>query len=607
VLRSNHKKLACYLTTFVYAIILPLSGSANAGERGDKQAHRFRVTYREAEGQKPAQILNFSTLDESGRKIRQASKIRKMPAVWPEAGDAKAKNQSELYEFESSNYSEVIKHLATKGITTNDIGTFRAQSKKSDGSAEKQSASMTDEVRTLIDSGPAANRIDLVFMGDGYTEAEREKFHADINRLVDDMFLGTTFKSYLPVLNVHSVFRPSTDSGIGKGSPKNTAYRLYREGETLRAIFPGDASALRDSCGQAPDCDYPVVIANDPDYGGLGGEFAISTSSIQSGTVVLRHELGHNFGRVGEEYDGGGYFGANHSSEASQLSWRHWIPDGYRARPEPMFARFLGWPWHQFSKGEYTVKFRSDGKQARAAIRFSASGFDKSGYLRITLDGQVVPFRDPESSDRTFIDIDLPQGFGAGEHQLTFASAGNDSERKHHWLSSITVHEYANDFPEPEGLTSAFPVFNQSRSVAGYRPTNESCLMRNMLHPHFCDVCQENNWLKFLDRIEMIDKAGYSATQDGIISAEVTTLPLGQFRSLGEAPAGEKIEIKWFADGSELVQFRDSRDWQTPAAIKAKKLEVEVTLRSSEIRRDSRGSTSQRIEVPVSDNHAGAH
>ena len=49
-------------------------------------------------------------------------------------------------------------------------------------------------------------------------------------------------------------------------------------------------------------------------WGGLGGRYAITTRSLTSGSMVLRHELGHNFSNVGEEYDGGQvYSGANFS------------------------------------------------------------------------------------------------------------------------------------------------------------------------------------------------------------------------------------------------------------------------------------------------------
>jgi hypothetical protein len=52
-------------------------------------------------------------------------------------------------------------------------------------------------------------------------------------------------------------------------------------------------------------CDFPSLIGRDEYYGGLGGEFTISTRSLTSGTKVLRHEMGHNFASVGEEYEGG--------------------------------------------------------------------------------------------------------------------------------------------------------------------------------------------------------------------------------------------------------------------------------------------------------------
>jgi hypothetical protein len=224
-----------------------------------------------------------------------------------------------------------------------------------------------DEVVTLVDNGPSANRIDLVFMGDGYTQSERAKFFADIQRIVNDMFEGQTFASYLPLFNVHAVFRASAESGIGTGDrPRNTAYQLAREGDTLRAIYMHNESAARASCNAAPDCDYPVVIGNDPYYGGLGGEFAISTSSVTSGTVVLRHELGHTIGEVGEEYDGGGYFGANTSSSASSLKWRHWataVEEGAAVAAEPAQAKFLDWPWYNLSRGPYAVTWTSDGRQ----------------------------------------------------------------------------------------------------------------------------------------------------------------------------------------------------------------------------------------------------
>lgn len=87
----------------------------------------------------------------------------------------------------------------------------------------------TPIIRKIVDSGDPKNRIDIVFMGDGYTAAEEAKFFADMERLTTDMFTGDTFAQYLPLFNVWAVLQPSIESGIGVGGkPKNTAFGLYR-------------------------------------------------------------------------------------------------------------------------------------------------------------------------------------------------------------------------------------------------------------------------------------------------------------------------------------------------------------------------------------------
>jgi hypothetical protein len=50
------------------------------------------------------------------------------------------------------------------------------------------------ELRTIIKQGPDKNRIILTIIGDGYTLAEKNKFFSDVQMLVDDMFVGVTFK-----------------------------------------------------------------------------------------------------------------------------------------------------------------------------------------------------------------------------------------------------------------------------------------------------------------------------------------------------------------------------------------------------------------------------
>lgn len=137
-------------------------------------------------------------------------------------------------------------------------------------------------------------------------------------------------------------------------------------------------------------CDYPSLIGmgcinknknpnysflgNDEFYGGLGGEFTISTSSETSGTIVLRHEMGHNFANVGEEYDGGQvYRGANSDDLPldpngfvlsdnffvscliaifSSIKWGAWLSEPGDLKVEDSRVNFQDYPWSlvKFSK-----------------------------------------------------------------------------------------------------------------------------------------------------------------------------------------------------------------------------------------------------------------
>lgn len=81
------------------------------------------------------------------------------------------------------------------------------------------------------------------------------------------MFIGETFQSFLPLFNVHALFRPSKESGIGvNGHWKDTSFRLYRDGTELRGIYVANPKAAREACravGQYA-CDFPSLIGNDP-------------------------------------------------------------------------------------------------------------------------------------------------------------------------------------------------------------------------------------------------------------------------------------------------------------------------------------------------------
>ena len=427
------------------------------------------------------------------------------------------------------------------------------------------------EVRTLVSQGPINNRINLTIVGDGYTPEQKDQFFADAKRMTDDMFQGQTFASYLPLFNVHAVFVPSNESGLSDGDNQDTALKLYRSPEgSKRAIMPGDRRAAEKAIALAPATDYPILIANDNYYGGLGGRYAISTRSAESGTMVLRHELGHNFGNVGEEYDGGQvYRGANHS-DSEDVPWRHWL-DG-ELKVEHGRALIADYPWKNLAEGPVSYRFNVSGDEpARVDIDMSSVGWDTPDDVEILLDGQPLATKGLYTDDRSFHKPIEPPLLAPGRHELTFQEKINDGDNV---LGSLRVNIYDKDYDFSPGKVGAFPSFDYTEDFAGYRPTHADCLMRDMRSTNFCPVDKENMWHQFMARINLVDGVDVSTTPDGHQEVSLRTPPL------------EGMGVRWFkVDGegneSELLELADQRKFQPQDSGKYR---VKVEFRTPEVR-----------------------
>jgi len=433
------------------------------------------------------------------------------------------------------------------------------------------------ETRTLVSQGPVENRIDLTMVGDGYTASEKERFFEDAARMTKDMFEGQTFASYLPLFNVHAVFVPSKDSGLRDGDRKDTALGLYRSpAGSKRAIQVGNSSAAEKAIQLAPDTDYPILIANDDFYGGLGGRYAITTRSPESGTMVLRHELGHNFGLVGEEYDGGQvYRGANHS-RSSNAPWTHWAEGPIQA--EKASSLIAQYPWKNLSQGELNYKFdvpaRDDQRHPLLALDLSSVGWQTEKDVEVLLDGQPVQLEGLHTEDRSFFRSAQAFPIPPGKHNLTVREKVADGNNV---LGSVRVLAFDPDYDFSPDKVGAFPTFDSRNSLVGYRPTHDSCLMRNMRHPDFCPVDKENMWHKFLQRVTLIDSLTTQVQEDGSKDIKLSTPPL------------EGMDIRWYRVGPqgkevEIVEQAGQKEW-TASANDQGVVRAKVAFRTPEVRK----------------------
>jgi hypothetical protein len=162
-------------------------------------------------------------------------------------------------------------------------------------------------VWTLFENGPAASKVDILILGDGYMAAEMEKFHADVTHLVGALFQEEPFRSRKSDFNVRAIDLPSAESGVTR--PLDGIYRRsqlsthYSTFDSERYALTFDNRRLRDVASSAV-YDFLVVLINDRTYGG-GGIFNDQTV-VAAGNAfseyLFVHEFGHHFAGLADEY-----------------------------------------------------------------------------------------------------------------------------------------------------------------------------------------------------------------------------------------------------------------------------------------------------------------
>lgn len=156
-------------------------------------------------------------------------------------------------------------------------------------------------------SGPSADKVDLLIMGDGYTSAELKKFEADARRLSQYLFSVSPFKERAKDFNVWALAVPTAQSGISRpstgvhhASPLGTRYDIFG---SERYVLTLDNRALRDIAQHAP-YEFIEILVNNETYGGGGifGQFSTAAAGNGWANYLFVHEFGHHFAGLADEY-----------------------------------------------------------------------------------------------------------------------------------------------------------------------------------------------------------------------------------------------------------------------------------------------------------------
>ena len=164
-----------------------------------------------------------------------------------------------------------------------------------------------NKVITIQEKGSAAEKVDLVFIAEGYTANEQNKFEADARRFAEVLFTFPPFDRCRDDFNIRAVCLVSEESGTsssGKGVYKNTALNSgYYTFGIDRYLTVQDMKPIRDAVWNVP-CDAVFVLVNTDTYGGGGmyNFYAIGTADNERTAHVFIHEFGHSFAGLADEY-----------------------------------------------------------------------------------------------------------------------------------------------------------------------------------------------------------------------------------------------------------------------------------------------------------------
>ncbi|GAA2409325.1 M64 family metallopeptidase [Nonomuraea africana] len=201
-------------------------------------------------------------------------------------------------------------------------------------------------------NGPSSNRIDLVYLGDGYTSGELGAYADQVASSWAKLTSYEPFTSRRKMFNVWRVDITSPVSGVS-GDPtsdvvKDTPLGTYFWCGDIERLLCLDVDAAKGYAALAPEADQIAVVANTTKYGGAGytdDELVTFSGGNQLGTEILPHELGHSIGDLADEYGGDptGYTGTEPAAvnvsvktavqmQAQQKKWYRWLgaatPDG---------------------------------------------------------------------------------------------------------------------------------------------------------------------------------------------------------------------------------------------------------------------------------------
>lgn len=176
--------------------------------------------------------------------------------------------------------------------------------KKQDGKSKPQSLYNGDSEH---DRDKERNRIEIVFLAEGYTVEEMETFYRDAQIAVEAFMEHEPFSTLRDRLRFIAVGAPSAESGVSipkQGIWKQTVcsshFSTFYSDRYLTSLRLKD---IHDALAGIP-YEHIIILANTDNYGGGGilNMYNLCSTHHALFRPVVVHEFGHSFAGLADEY-----------------------------------------------------------------------------------------------------------------------------------------------------------------------------------------------------------------------------------------------------------------------------------------------------------------
>ncbi|MCP4902737.1 MAG: peptidase M64, partial [bacterium] len=167
----------------------------------------------------------------------------------------------------------------------------------------RQGATIVEE----LVNGDVHSKVDIAFIGEGYTEADTKLFKQDLKRLSSALLAQEPFSAQRRSFNIRGVLAPSNHAGCDeptRGIYRDTALAAsFNSLGSSRYLLTEDNRALRDIAANVP-YDALIIMVNHQRYGGGGiyNFYCVFTAHNHWSSYLLVHEFGHSFTGLADEY-----------------------------------------------------------------------------------------------------------------------------------------------------------------------------------------------------------------------------------------------------------------------------------------------------------------